>query len=63
MDDDRYSWRKYCGAGYKYNVYPENYETPDEYEADLAHAIHEKGEESKFAPKSQNTARNTGDNK
>ena len=35
---NRYRWRKYCEDGSKYGVFPENYETADDYEESLAAA-------------------------
>ena len=35
---NRYRWRKYCEDGSKYGVFPENYETADDYEDSLAAA-------------------------
>ena len=36
--DNRYRWRKYCEDGSKYGVFPEDYETADDYEDSLAAA-------------------------
>lgn len=35
---NRYRWRKYCEDGSKYGVFPEDYETADDYEDSLAAA-------------------------
>lgn len=29
--DVKYRWRKYCGDGSQYGIYPEDYETADDY--------------------------------
>lgn len=38
QEPPKYIWRKFCADGSQYGIYPENYETADEYEEALATA-------------------------